>query len=226
VEQCPELECVFTTPQILGIHDKVFSSLETFWASRLPKARYIWTLGTESYSYHSFGSVRFLHVDFCPRLEYVVPLVNSVSRTRISSLVTLEIVWCSNLRAVFTQHDVNSDTFRQHESCKSYNTLELPSLKRIHLHELPVLQAICVHLVIAPRLETVKIRGCWSLTRLPDVVPRGLYYIRPSYDKVECDCEKEWWDMLEWDTSEHYSMYRPRHPMYNKKTFIRSTVLT
>jgi hypothetical protein len=226
VEQCPELECVFTTPRMQGTFDEVFSSLETFWASRLPKARYIWTCGTETCSDKSFDGMRFLHVDFCPRLEHVLQLDDRWLCTYLCSLVTLEIVWCSNLRVVLTRYDVSSDRFSHYQFFESSDTLEFPSLKHIHLHELPMLQAICVHLVIAPKLETVKIRGCWSLTRLPDVVPRGLYYIRPSYDKVECDCEKEWWDMLEWDTSEHYSMYRPRHPMYNKKTFIRGTVLT
>ncbi|RCV09792.1 hypothetical protein SETIT_2G058200v2 [Setaria italica] len=70
-------------------------------------------------------------------------------------------------------------------------TLDFPGLKRIHLHELPRLHSICGVRMSAPNLETIKIRGCWSLKRLPDV---------GGGDKaVECDCEKEWWDRLEWD---------------------------
>ena len=66
-------------------------------------------------------------------------------------------------------------------------------------------------------LETVKIRGCWSLTRLPDV--------SGSSKAVECDCEKEWWDRLVWDGDSRASHYKPTHPRYYKKTMLRGSVL-
>ncbi|OEL20545.1 hypothetical protein BAE44_0018436 [Dichanthelium oligosanthes] len=70
----------------------------------------------------------------------------------------------------------------------------------------------------APSLETVKIRGCWSLTRLP---------VASGRDKqvVECDCEKEWWDRLEWDDGSQASRYKPIHSRYYKKTILRGSVL-
>jgi hypothetical protein len=76
----------------------------------------------------------------------------------------------------------------------SQNPQELPKLKHLRLHELPKLYEIVSvpwtkrPTIYAPNLETVKIRGCWSLTELPMV----------GGDKVvSCDCEKEWWDKLE-----------------------------
>ena len=51
----------------------------------------------------------------------------------------------------------------------------------------------------APNLETVKIRGCWSLTELPLI---------HSNKVVSCDCEKEWWDNLDWDFREQSSYTR------------------
>ncbi|KAL6880300.1 hypothetical protein ACP4OV_011865 [Aristida adscensionis] len=72
-------------------------------------------------------------------------------------------------------------------------------------------------------LETVKIRGCWSLTRLPAVGGRS------SKDKVICDCEKEWWDRLQWDgvrTNHQPSLYNPTHSQYYKKTtLLRGSLL-
>ena len=69
----------------------------------------------------------------------------------------------------------------------------------------------------APNLETVEIRGCWSLKRLPN--------ISGSNKIVECDCEKEWWDRLEWDDSSQASHYKPIHSRYYKKTLLRGSVL-
>ena len=50
----------------------------------------------------------------------------------------------------------------------------LPKLKHLCLHELPKLYGIVTRIfpkvairIYAPNLETVKIRGCWSLTELP-----------------------------------------------------------
>jgi hypothetical protein len=42
------------------------------------------------------------------------------------------------------------------------------------------------------------------------------------------DCEKEWWNKLEWDGKKarhHRSLFRPRHSKYYKKTLLRSSVL-
>ena len=42
---------------------------------------------------------------------------------------------------------------------------------------------------------------------------------------VECDCEKEWWDKLEWDDGSQASRYKPIHSRYYKKTMLRGSVL-
>ncbi|KAF8732102.1 hypothetical protein HU200_016063 [Digitaria exilis] len=63
-----------------------------------------------------------------------------------------------------------------------------------------------------------QIRGCWSLKSLP--------YIGSDSKVVECDCEKEWWDRLEWDDSSQASRYNPVHPRYYKKAMLRGSVLS
>nr|CAB3462016.1 unnamed protein product [Digitaria exilis] len=69
----------------------------------------------------------------------------------------------------------------------------------------------------APNLTTVKIRGCWSLKRLPDV--------GNGSKLVECDCEKEWWDRLVWDNDSQAGRYKPIHSQYYKENKLRGSVL-
>jgi hypothetical protein len=44
--------------------------------------------------------------------------------------------------------------------------------------------------VWVPELETIRVRGCWSFRRL----------LFCDSKVVLCDCEKEWWDRLEWNS--------------------------
>jgi hypothetical protein len=72
----------------------------------------------------------------------------------------------------------------------------------------------------ATNLETIKIRGCWSLKRLPA--------IGPNTKPPKVDCEKEWWDNLEWDglaENHHPSLYQLSHSLYHKSKLPRVSVL-
>ncbi|CAO2191488.1 unnamed protein product [Urochloa humidicola] len=245
LKRCPNLEgSVFSTPSIRDTQDAIFCYLETFWASQLLKARYIWDWsGSLFYPLQgSFGSLVFLHLDYCPRLVHVLPLYPS-NGNGCRSLETLEIVCCGELREIFPLK-LESKHQKEH--------WEFPSLKRIHLYELPMLQRICGRMMFAPRLEIVKIRGCWSLKRLPAIcrAPPNRSTLAQAEslnnseseeveessesDKEEAhmaptmDCEKEWWDSLEWDGEEaghHPSRYKLTHSAYYRKTLLRATVL-
>ncbi|KAI4969080.1 hypothetical protein ZWY2020_046410 [Hordeum vulgare] len=99
------------------------------------------------------------------------------------------------------------------------DVLEFPSLKHIHLYELPKLQHICEAKMLAPKLERVWLRGCWSLRRLPAV---------GRDNRPVVDCEKDWWESLEWDGLEadhDPSLFRPCHSLYYKKPLDRVSVL-
>ncbi|XBI43211.1 hypothetical protein VPH35_108009 [Triticum aestivum] len=204
VERCPSLHTVFNVPR--GSVGNSFDYLDTFWASQLLSASYIWDRPVKSY----FKYLEFLHLDHCPRLVHVLPLSIWGRDRSFSRLETLEIVYCGDLMEVFPL-----DPQVQEE------VLVFPKLRRIHLHELPVLQRICGHRMWAPKLETIRIRGCWSLRRLPAVG----HNTKPP----KVDCEKEWWDNLEWDglrMYHHPSRYEPNHSLYYKKAQLpRGTVL-
>ncbi|WVZ83887.1 hypothetical protein U9M48_030983 [Paspalum notatum var. saurae] len=228
LERCPNMEgSVFTAPP-KDWDFYIFIYLETFWASQLPKARYIWDWSETGFrpQYDSFKDLVFLHLDCCPRLVHVLPLYDLNSKG-CQSLETLEIVRCGELREVFP-----SDAS---ESQQQGQPRKFPKLKRVHLYDLPKLQRICGRRMLAPNLETVKVKGCWGLKRLPAVGRRP----RPAKEEEEeeeeaqalpeVDCEKDWWDSLEWDGEDagHLpSHYRKRHSAYYKETRLRSSVLS
>lgn len=215
VERCPNIEgVVFTPPSPAS--GEIFWCLKTFWASQLARARHIWDWGTRGQLHfepvdRSFN-LQVLHLDCCPRLIHVLLLYDNRPSSAYRWLETLEIVCCGDLKDVFRVDDNNQELLE---------TIKFQELKHIHLHELPSLQRICGHRIVAPKLETIKIRGCWSLTRLPAV---GL----DSTCKPKVDCEKEWWDGLQWDGLEnghHPSLYVPTHSRYYKKKLPRGSML-
>uniref|UniRef100_A0A0D9W1U9 Disease resistance protein At4g27190-like leucine-rich repeats domain-containing protein n=1 Tax=Leersia perrieri TaxID=77586 RepID=A0A0D9W1U9_9ORYZ len=225
VERCPKIEgAVFTPPATTyGIED-IFVNLKILWASHLPNARYIWNWGThtrrKSWMRYdkSLLNLQYLHLDCCPRLIHVLTIRLQNLNFSWPRLETIEIVYCGDLKEVFPLED---DDFMGLEE-----QLEFSSLKHIHLHELPALQRICGNRrMLAPKLETVKIRGCWSLTCLPSLLGRS-----SSSSKPKVECEKEWWDGLQWDgvdVGHAPSLYEPNHSRYyKKKTLPRGSLLS
>ncbi|XP_066327223.1 uncharacterized protein [Miscanthus floridulus] len=209
IERCPDLNIVFATDDVF-----CFPELETFWGAHLLTARCIWSKGWIALPY--FGKLRAINLHLCPRLTFVLPL--SWSQT-LSSLETLRIIYCGDLNQVFP---VEAEFVKELSTGHPRGELELPNLKHIHLHEVPKLHQICEVKMFAPKLETIWVRGCWSLKRIPATTDR------PDNRPV-VDCEKEWWNKLEWDREKtrhhHPSLFLLRHSKYYKKTLLRSSVL-
>lgn len=65
--------------------------------------------------------------------------------------------------------------------------LEFSNLKHTYLHQLFKPQHICEAKMFAPKLETIRVRGCWGVRRLPAVGRDNLPVV---------DCEKDWWEKL------------------------------
>ncbi|XP_048560013.1 uncharacterized protein LOC125540439 isoform X2 [Triticum urartu] len=224
VERCPKIHTVFHTPRgSERLH--LFKLLRTFWASQLLMAHYIsnWPASVRyrphydffGPHYDFFNDLELLHLDYCPRLIHVLPIqVFPERRYILGHLGTIEILCCGDLREIFPLHFYNEIENQKEEA------IVFPVLKHIRLHELPKLQHICMLNMNAPMLETVKIRGCWSLKRLPAV--------GDNTKPPQVDCEKDWWDGLEWDGLEakhHPSLYEPVHSAYYKKKLPRVSLL-
>ncbi|CAL5010156.1 unnamed protein product [Urochloa decumbens] len=221
VERCHKLDTVF----VMDYNDEsiYFWILEIFWASHLLMVRSIWSRARwtrpDRYESTSFRAVRAIHLHFCPRLVYVLALFSKCDLS--NQLEILHIVCCGNLRQVFP---VEQKFLKEIATKREKGILAFPKLKELYLHELPSLQLICEAKMFAPNLETIYIRGCWSLRRLPATDACRRQYGRP----VAVDCEKDWWDKLEWDGMQfghHPSLFQPRHSKYYKKRHLRGTVL-
>uniref|UniRef100_A0A0E0IE68 Disease resistance protein At4g27190-like leucine-rich repeats domain-containing protein n=1 Tax=Oryza nivara TaxID=4536 RepID=A0A0E0IE68_ORYNI len=216
-----ELLCIDTRParKVLGcarpslaVEHKSFQGadedgrLEIIWASDLLKAHCIWSRGIKS-SDGYLQSLQHLHLRSCPSLRFALPM----ALPSFPSLETLHIIHCGDLRHIFVP-----DTEFQSTS------IEFPKLTTIHLHDLPSLRQICEAVeMVAPALETIRIRGCWSLRRLPR---------SQGKQKPAIEVEKDVWDALEWDgvdAGHHPSLYQPpQHSRYYKnKRMPRGTLL-
>ncbi|VAI52367.1 hypothetical protein VPH35_107619 [Triticum aestivum] len=212
VERCPKLQEVFTPYTNQWCCS--FADMETIWVTDLRAAGCIWSKGmTRAFEEESvFGELRSIHLHNCPRLKFVLPISSFI----LPSLETIQIVHCGNLRQIFPW-DVN------YEAGKEDTVKNFPKLKHIHLHQLDCLEQICEAKMFAPRLETIRIRGSWGLRRLPAV---GL---RHGAGLPVVDCEKDLWDMLEWDGLEaghHPSLFETHHhSLYYKKALPRVSVL-
>ncbi|KAJ1270083.1 hypothetical protein BS78_06G027700 [Paspalum vaginatum] len=166
----------------------------------------------------TFSAAHLLTARSCPRLKFVLPLSWFYTW---SSLETLHIVCCGDLSQVFP---VEAEFLNQIATEHQNGMLEFPMLKDLYLHHLSSLRQICEAKMFAPKLETVRLRGCWGLRRLPATDRRR----QDGPRRVVVDCEKDWWDNLEWDgldVGHDPSLYAPQHSAYYKKRHLRGTVL-
>nr|CDM80671.1 unnamed protein product [Triticum aestivum] len=209
VERCPKVDTVFPRNSFS------FTALETLCVSDLVMARWILNKGSHLNQYgerdiSSFQNLQHLQLHSCPSLQFVLPLWVS----SFPFLETIHIIHCGDLSHVFILDEEYPEEITTHG-------VPFPKLTTIHLHDLPKLQQICEVKMVAPALKSLKIRGCWSLRRLPSVGARGHGRKKPTVEM-----EKDVWDALEWDADhrpEHFEA--PIHSRYYKEKLPRVSVL-
>jgi hypothetical protein len=209
VERCPDLQVIFPTNT-----DELLGKLKIIWASDLLMARCVWSKGHVEFDYgNRFKGLQHLHLRCCPSLRFAVAMGG---RPSFPSLETLHIIHCGDLRHIFVP---GNEEIR-------HTSIQFPKLTTIHLHDLPSLQQICEAAeMVAPAVETIRIRGCPNLRRLPAIRGREAGMRMPTVE-----VEKDVWDVLEWDgvdAGHHPSLYeKPLHSRYYKQSrLLRRTVL-
>jgi hypothetical protein len=204
VVRCPKLQYVFSH----RYGRESFGHIRIISASDLLVAYCIWSRGTIIQN-SCFARLQHIYMYNCPRLVYVLPISFS-----LPNLETLQIAYCSNLRDVFPLDDKYPPAISSGVTFKN--------LKQIKLYHLHNLGQICEVRLTAPALQTIGLRDCWGLRRLPAVAREG--------PKPVVDCEKDWWNKLEWDgldAGHNPSLFETRHSAYYRKTlpmvsFLRS----
>uniref|UniRef100_A0ACD5XWY3 Uncharacterized protein n=1 Tax=Avena sativa TaxID=4498 RepID=A0ACD5XWY3_AVESA len=218
VVRCPKMHTVFTT----NYDYFCFNELETFCAANLLMVHCIWTKGrtVDTRDTRSFAELRSIRLYSCPRLKYVLPLSWAAPDSYLPNLETLHIINCGDLKEVFPSEPLLltkvSNKYRKGGPW-------FPNLRHIYLHELYKLQHICEAKMFAPELETIRLRGCWGLRRLPSLGPS-----RDNRRRPVIECEKGWWEKLEWDGMEaghHPFLFEPHHSPYYNKPLSRVSVL-
>ncbi|XP_014751019.2 uncharacterized protein LOC100836305 isoform X2 [Brachypodium distachyon] len=204
VEKCPKLHTLFTC----WIRHDSFQHITIFSASDLVMAYCIWVRSIDgNFGRTGFQQLQHIYLHNCPRLVFVLPISFS-----LPNLESIQIAYCSNIRHVFPLHDEVPQEIA--------SGVTFTNLKHIKLHHLHKLEQICEVRLTAPVLETIGLRDCWGLRRLPAVASHG--------PKPVVDCEKDWWDKLEWDgldAGHDPSLFQTRHSAYYKKTIPRGSVL-
>ncbi|TVU37339.1 hypothetical protein EJB05_10648 [Eragrostis curvula] len=190
------------------------NQLETIWASDLPMARCIWS--KEPYDSKSFGNLQHLHLRSCPRLQFVLPMwVPSFPNLR-----TLHVIHCGDLEHVFVLDD---GSYAKEQV--PIHGVPFPKLTTIHFYDLPKLRQISERRMLAPALETIKIRGCFGLRRLPSLEGH-----EPGMKRPVVEMEKDVWDALEWDgraAGHHPDLFEPPvHSRHYRRRQLRGTVLS
>ncbi|TVU14688.1 hypothetical protein EJB05_38172, partial [Eragrostis curvula] len=186
VRRCHQMTCVFRWADYLQ------DTLTNACASHLKSLIHFYSGSL------NFNALKNLRLEHCPRLEGVM-----LGGSRLPSLVTLDILFCYNLKAIFYDRYVSNPS--------SY---QLPALRRMHLQELPLLKHLHVDdaIITAPKWEELHVRGCWSLRRLPRLNQQP-----GKMAGVKVSGERAWWQNLQWDqedggTSLHRDSYQPVLP--------------
>ncbi|KAJ4789633.1 hypothetical protein LUZ62_040879 [Rhynchospora pubera] len=151
------------------------TKLQIIWAFDLQKMTRVLDMKNVSYNFHweEFSALKHVHLERCPRLESIFP-----GHVELSSLETLSVLNCGNLRSIFYYHEVQDED-------------QFPRLHTMQLHELPNLLHLCEKQSVTLQMEEWKklhFRGCWNLQWLPLLV--GARSEKVEVDGEMRQCEK------------------------------------
>ncbi|XP_058105905.1 probable disease resistance protein At5g63020 [Magnolia sinica] len=137
----------------------------------------------------SFACLRYLTVQYCQVLENVMSLELF---QHLQCLEYIGIIGCSKMEEVIKGGE--EAMVEEGYNSINNNTILLPNLRSFHLVDLGKLKSICKQVIICPSLNTIVIKGCPRLKKIP-------LSLGNSTSDVEGEIQgsKEWWDALEWD---------------------------
>ncbi|KAJ1691672.1 hypothetical protein LUZ63_015827 [Rhynchospora breviuscula] len=169
LRQCHHVDSIFK-----GNNKYQGDKLQIIWAFDLQKMTKMLKLEPNYFGTSEFAALKHVHLEKCPRLESIFP-----GDMVLSSLETLTVLHCGNLRSIFYHHKVKDEN-------------QFPRLHTIQLYELPQLLHLCEKQSIALRMKKWKklhFRGCWNLQQLPLLVG-------PRNKKVQVDGEMKQYKKL------------------------------
>ncbi|PIA33885.1 hypothetical protein AQUCO_03900025v1 [Aquilegia coerulea] len=186
IEKCYAMEIIFCLkPSSLVKPQPVLGCLENLRISEVMNATNMCSF-TGSLNRGSFGRLKHMHLEYCPRLLNVF-----TSGLCLESLEVVEIKFCARLQEVFSGKGYNVEG--------SFNKLHT-----LRLIELPALTSIIQDVVYMPALTKIKVKGCPKLGMLPlryttnNQASSSKHPIPLSVTSIVVSGEPEWWKRLQW----------------------------
>uniref|UniRef100_A0A7N2MB87 NB-ARC domain-containing protein n=2 Tax=Quercus lobata TaxID=97700 RepID=A0A7N2MB87_QUELO len=150
----------------------------------------------------------------CQGIQHILSFSSSCILPLLQTLEKLELWNLRNLRVLFRKEKA-ADEFEEEElEEKGMDTtkITLPKLRVLSLRYLPELKTICSSskVIVCDSLETIEIRKCPKLKRLPLSLPlpsNGQLSPPPSLKEIVAD--EEWWESLEWDSPDTKNILQP-----------------
>ncbi|PIA33919.1 hypothetical protein AQUCO_03900044v1 [Aquilegia coerulea] len=186
IEKCYSMETIFCLqPSSLVKPQPVLGCLENLRISEVMNATNMCSF-TGSLNRGSFGRLKHMHLEYCPRLLNVF-----TSGLCLESLEVVEIKFCARLQEVFSGKGYNVEG--------SFNKLHT-----LRLIELPALTSIIQDVVYMPALTKIKVKGCPKLGMLPlryttnNRASSSKHPIPLGVTSIVVSGEPEWWKRLQW----------------------------
>jgi disease resistance protein RPS2 len=121
----------------------------------------------------------------------------------LPNLLNLEMISVERCDKMEEIIETRVDWVMGEESSSSCHSIEfnLPKLRHLSFILLPELKSICRENLICSSLQTIIVRDCPKLKRMPLCLPvldNGRPSPPPSLEEIYVD-PKEWWESVEWD---------------------------
>ena len=161
----------------------------------------------------TFSSLKVILIDECP-MKKLLPLGLLL---HLHNLEEIQVKNCLELEEIIAEacDEFEEDEEEKEEKGMDTTEITLPKLRVLSLWNLPELKTICSSskVIVCDSLETIEIRSCPKLKRLPLSLPllNGQLSPPPSLQHIWA-FDKEWWDSLEWDCPDTRDVLQPSIP--------------
>ncbi|XP_034927175.1 putative disease resistance protein At4g10780 isoform X2 [Populus alba] len=144
-----------------------------------------------------FSHLKDFYCYGCTSMKKLFPLV------LLPNLLNLEMISVERCDKMEEIIETRVDWVMGEESSSSCRSIEfnLPKLRHLSFILLPELKSICRENLICSSLQTIIVRDCPKLKRMPLCLPvldNGRPSPPPSLEEIYVD-PKEWWESVEWD---------------------------
>ncbi|XP_061965368.1 probable disease resistance protein At4g27220 isoform X3 [Populus nigra] len=144
-----------------------------------------------------FSHLKDFYCYGCTSMKKLFPLV------LLPNLLNLEMISVERCGKMEEIIETRVDWVMGEESSSSCRSIEfsLPKLRHLSFILLPELKSICRENLICSSLQTIIVRDCPKLKRMPLCLPvldNGRPSPPPSLEEIYVD-PKEWWESVEWD---------------------------